>query len=81
MYETMKEAALFILDFLVQDPEGNLTICPSSSPENIYILDHGESGALCYGASMDNQIIRELFTRCIESTHILQQDQEFASQL
>lgn len=81
VYETMKEAALFILDFLVQDPEGNLTICPSSSPENIYILDNGESGALCYGASMDNQIIRELFTRCIYSTHILQQDQEFASQL
>ncbi|KAA8783610.1 glycoside hydrolase family 95 protein [Paenibacillus amylolyticus] len=81
VYETMKEASLFILDFLVQDPEGNLTICPSSSPENIYILDNGESGALCYGASMDNQIIRELFTRCIESTCILQQDQEFASQL
>jgi alpha-L-fucosidase 2 len=81
VYETMREAALFILDFLVQDPEGNLTICPSSSPENIYILDNGESGALCYGASMDNQIIRELFTRCIESAHILQQDQEFASHL
>lgn len=81
VYETMKEAALFILDFLVQDPEENLTICPSSSPENIYILDNGESGALCYGASMDNQIIRELFTRCIESAYILQQDQEFASQL
>ncbi|MDT0122852.1 glycoside hydrolase family 95 protein [Paenibacillus sp. RRE4] len=81
VYETMKEATLFILDFLVQDPEGSLTICPSSSPENIYILDSGESGALCYGASMDNQIIRELFTRCIESAHMLQQDQEFASQL
>ncbi|WP_342555992.1 glycoside hydrolase family 95 protein [Paenibacillus sp. FSL R7-0652] len=81
VYETMKEAALFILDFLVEDPEGNLAICPSSSPENIYILDNGESGALCYGASMDNQIIRELFTRCIESSQILQQDQLFASQL
>ncbi|WP_434751198.1 glycoside hydrolase family 95 protein [Paenibacillus amylolyticus] len=81
IYETMKEAALFILDFLVEDPEGNLAICPSSSPENIYILDNGESGALCYGASMDNQIIRELFTRCIKSAHILQQDQTFASQL
>lgn len=81
VYGTMKEAALFILDFLVQDPEGNLTICPSSSPENIYILDNGESGALCYGASMDNQIIRELFTRCIESANILQQDQAWVSQL
>ncbi|MBR2567532.1 MAG: glycoside hydrolase family 95 protein [Paenibacillus sp.] len=80
-YFTMKEAALFILDFLVEDPEGNLTICPSSSPENIYILDNGESGSLCYGASMDNQIIRELFMRCMESAHILQQDQAFATKL
>ncbi|MBB6020044.1 alpha-L-fucosidase 2 [Paenibacillus sp. JGP012] len=80
-YETMKEAAQFILDFLVEDPEGNLVICPSSSPENIYILENGESGALCYGASMDNQIIRELFIRCIESAHILQQDQSFVTQL
>ncbi|WP_427050676.1 glycoside hydrolase family 95 protein [Paenibacillus sp. TC-CSREp1] len=80
-YETMKEAAQFILDFLVEAPEGNLVICPSSSPENIYILENGESGALCYGASMDNQIIRELFNRCIESAHILQQDQSFVIQL
>ncbi|GGH52285.1 hypothetical protein GCM10008014_18850 [Paenibacillus silvae] len=80
-YETMKEAAQFILDFLVEDPEDNLVICPSSSPENIYILENGESGSLCYGASMDNQIIRELFNRCIESAHILQQDQSFVIQL
>lgn len=80
-YETMKEAAQFVLDFLVEDPEGNWVICPSSSPENIYILDNGESGALCYGASMDNQIIHELFIRCIESANILQLDQSFVVQL
>lgn len=71
----MKDAAIFILDYLIEDPIGNWVICPSSSPENRYILDNGESGALCFGASMDNQIIRELFTRCIESTRILQEDQ------
>ncbi|MGG4132515.1 glycoside hydrolase family 95 protein [Paenibacillus illinoisensis] len=80
-YSTMKEAALFLLDYLVEDPSGNWVVCPSSSPENRYTLPNGESGALCYGASMDSQIIRELFMRCIESTHILQEDQEFEEEL
>lgn len=30
-----------------------------------------------YGSSMDSKIIRELFMLCIESTRILQEDQEF----
>ncbi|MCM3782229.1 glycoside hydrolase family 95 protein [Neobacillus mesonae] len=80
-YPTMKEAALFLLNYLVEDPLGNLVTCPSSSPENRYLLPNGESGALCYGPSMDSQIIRELFKRCIESTDILQFDQEFGETL
>lgn len=81
VYPVMKDAAQFILDYLVEDPSGQLVICPSSSPENRYVLASGESGALCYGASMDNQIIRELFTHCIESTRILQEDHEFGEML
>ncbi|WP_315792583.1 glycoside hydrolase family 95 protein [Paenibacillus sp. BIC5C1] len=81
VYGTIKDAALFLLDFLIEDPDGNLVICPSSSPENRYMLSNGESGALCYGASMDNQIVRELFMRCIDCTRILQTDQAFAESL
>lgn len=80
-YPVLKEASQFIMDYLVKDPDGNLVICPSSSPENQYQLPDGESGALCYGASMDNQIIRELFTRCIDSARILHEDQQFAEAL
>lgn len=80
-YPTMKEAALFILDYLVEDPQGNLVTSPSSSPENRYVLSNGESGALCYGPSMDSQIIRELFNRCIACTEILQADEDFAHTL
>lgn len=80
-YGTMKEAVLFLLDYLIEDPNGNLVISPSSSPENRYVLPNGESGALCYGASMDSQIIRELFECCIKSTIILQEDQEFGAML
>ncbi|WP_199619585.1 glycoside hydrolase family 95 protein [Paenibacillus alkalitolerans] len=81
VHGTMKEAAQFVLDYLVEDPQGHLVTCPSSSPENRYYLANGETGALCYGPSMDSQIIRELFQRCIRSAEILQIDQEFGEEL
>ncbi|OZB92259.1 glycoside hydrolase N-terminal domain-containing protein [Paenibacillus sp. XY044] len=81
VYGTMKEAALFLLDFLVEDMQGHLVTCPSSSPENRYVLPNGESGALCFGPSMDSQIIRELFTNCIAGTEILQEDLAFGQTL
>lgn len=70
-YPTMKEAAEFIVDFLVADEQGKLVLCPTVSPENEYIAKSGEKGALCAGASMDHQIIRELFNACICSVGIL----------
>lgn len=67
-YETMKEAALFFTDFLVESPEGYLVTNPSVSPENRYLLRNGESGTLCYGPSMDTQIISELYSACIQAS-------------
>ncbi|MCM2676251.1 glycosyl hydrolase family 95 catalytic domain-containing protein [Alkalicoccobacillus plakortidis] len=80
-YETMKESALFFVDFLVQDEKGRLVTAPSVSPENRYILPNGESGTLCVGPSMDNQILYALFTNCISATEILDDDHEFATEL
>ncbi|MCM3782408.1 glycoside hydrolase family 95 protein [Neobacillus mesonae] len=67
-YETMRESALFFTDFLVESPEGYLVTSPSVSPENRYRLPNGESGTLCYGPSMDTQILQELFNACIEAS-------------
>ncbi|MNM16674.1 hypothetical protein D3C81_269250 [compost metagenome] len=80
-YETMKEAALFLLDYLIEDGQGRLVTCPSVSPENSYRLPGGETGALCAGASMDFQIIEALFRACISSTGILGRDEEFGREL
>lgn len=80
-YDTMKEAALFLTDFLVEGPQGQLVTCPSSSPENRYRLPSGESGALTYAPAMDSQIITELFRRCIQAAQILDIDREFAAEL
>lgn len=70
-YPTMREAALFLVDYMVETPSGELVTCPSVSPENSYILPNGESGVLCAGPSMDTQIIRELFAAVLESESIL----------
>ncbi|ANS74516.1 alpha-L-fucosidase [Paenibacillus yonginensis] len=80
-YETMKEAALFLLDYLIEDEEGRLITCPSVSPENSYMLADGETGVLCAGASMDFQIIEALFKACIRSSEIIGGDAAFRSEL
>jgi alpha-L-fucosidase 2 len=73
-YPVMREAALFILDFLVPGPGGRLVTCPSVSPENTYVLHGGERGCVCYGAAMDNQIIRALFKACAAAERALDSD-------
>ncbi len=80
-YDTLKEAALFFEDFLIEDKNGRLVTCPSVSPENTYITKGGESGTLCTAPSMDSQIIYELFTAVIEASEILDIDKEHAVKL
>ena len=70
-FPIMCEAALFFLDFLVEK-DGYLVTCPSVSPENTYILPSGEKGANGIGVTMDNQILRDLFTQCMEAYQVLQ---------
>ncbi|MGO4728842.1 glycoside hydrolase family 95 protein [Paenibacillus sp. 2KB_22] len=79
-YDTMREAALFFVDFLVPSPEGYLVTNPSVSPENRYRLPNGEVGTLCYGPSMDTQIIEELFRACMEASRVLNVDQDLREQ-
>lgn len=63
-FPVLAEAALFFVDFLTEK-DGFLVTNPSVSPENSYILPSGERGACCMGATMDNQILRELFGSCL----------------
>lgn len=81
VYETMKEAALFYVDFLIENKDGYLVTSPSVSPENTYILPNGEQGVLCEGPAMDHQIIYDLFTSCIKASEILEYDMEFRKKL
>jgi alpha-L-fucosidase 2 len=72
-YPDMKPASQFFMDYLVKDPKtGWLVTSPSFSPEQ---------GTLCYGPTMDNQLIRALMNSTIEAAGILGTDKKFAAEL
>jgi alpha-L-fucosidase 2 len=80
-YPTLKEASEFLLDFLVEDPQGRLVTNPSHSPENSFLDANGNEGVLCVGATMDFEIIRELFGDTIRASEVLGEDAEFRTRL
>ena len=74
----MKGAAQFFLDSLVEEPQHKwLVTCPSASPENA----HPPGTSVYADPTMNNQIIRDLFSNCIQASEILGVDQPFREQL
>jgi len=72
----MKEAARFILDFLVPAPdgtpfEGKWVTNPSHSPENTFIMADGTYGKFTYGATMDLMIMHDLFENCRSALDVI----------
>lgn len=81
-YPILKSSAQFVLDFLVKDKKGQWVTAPSNSPENAYIDPmSGKAIDITYAATMDIQIITELFNNCILSSQILGKDEAFADTL
>ncbi len=73
----MKEAAVFLLDFMVEDADGHLTTSPSTSPENRFIdPGTGEPASVCEGSAMDLTLIRELFENTLRASAILEAQDE-----
>ncbi|BDC92964.1 glycoside hydrolase family 95 protein [Treponema bryantii] len=88
-YYLMHEAALFFVDYLVQDGD-YLIINPSLSPENSYVTKTGETGAFTAGCEMDNMILEHLFKgikkardvlgdKCTDKKGHSYSDEDFAS--
>jgi alpha-L-fucosidase 2 len=77
-YPVMKEAAEFYLDWLVEDPATGLLVSgPDTSPENSYVTDDGKVLCLSMGPTMDQEIIWDLLTNCLEAADILGIDDDF----
>ncbi|HBG86964.1 MAG TPA: alpha-L-fucosidase [Marinilabiliaceae bacterium] len=62
-FPLMNEAALFWMDYLVKDDKGYLVSMPSYSPEH---------GGISKGASMDHQIVWDLFNNCAKAAEVLE---------
>lgn len=76
-YPILKQAALFFLDYMAEDPDtGYLLTGPSTSPENAFAWN-GKQLSLSMMPTCDRVIIYELFTACLNVSDILQLDDEF----
>lgn len=79
VYPTMKGAAQFFLNSMVEEPvTGNkyLVTAPSCSPEN----DHGGYN-VCFAPTMDNQIIRDVWNYTSKASEILGVDAELRAKM
>lgn len=72
LWPLLSGSARFILDFLLESPQGYLVTNPSHSPENTWLHPvTGRPVTLTYGATMDIQIAREVLENTIEASSIL----------
>lgn len=81
IYQVMKGAALFFVDFLIEEPDhGWLVVSPSSSPENAH-SGSNRKATISAGTTMDNQLVFDLFSNVIDAANILDIDKAFADTL
>lgn len=85
-YPAMKEAARFVMDFLVEAPEGVkfaglLITNPSYSPENAYRDGRDRRRHLTISSTMDVQLIRDLVERCLIASELLGENSAFEHEI
>lgn len=81
-YPILKGAAKFVLDNLVEGPNGYLVIAPSGSCENSFINPAtGKKMRLTYMTTMDIQLIHALFNACTKASEILDIDKYLSDRL
>ncbi|MGQ1785342.1 glycoside hydrolase family 95 protein [Saccharicrinis sp. GN24d3] len=93
IYPLMKGAVQFFLDFLIEDPQGKYLVTnPSTSPENPpkgpgyeYFFDEVTGfwyfTTICYGASIDIQILTDLFGYYLETEKTLGLNTDFSDKV
>jgi len=74
----MRDAARFLLDWLVERPDGYLTTEPSTSPEHKFRLPGGVLCGVSSGSTMDMSISRELLANVSSAARALGIELEFA---
>lgn len=70
-FDVLHQSVLFFEQFLCRNDQGKYVVIPSLSPENTYITHENKPACLCCGATMDTQILKELFGDYIEACFVL----------
>jgi alpha-L-fucosidase 2 len=82
IYPVLKGAAQFYKSLLTKDTKsGWMVTSPSSSPENAFYLPNGKEASICMGPTIDNQIMRELFSNVVSASSELNIDENFRKEL
>lgn len=82
IYPVLKGSAQFYKSAQIKDPKtGWMVTSPSVSPENTFYLPNGKTASISMGPTIDNQIIRELFTNVITASKVLNVDAQFRKEL
>ncbi len=76
----LRDAAVFFLDIVREDAQGQLRICPATSPENTFMQD-GQEVAVAPAAAMSDAIVREVWTDYLEAVRQLQLDEPLAADI
>lgn len=81
IYPVLKGSAEFFLDFMIEHPKfGWLVVTPSNSPEHSHDGKTGRA-SITAEATMDNQLVFDLFSNVILATELLDTDASFATKL
>ncbi|MFE9428809.1 glycoside hydrolase N-terminal domain-containing protein [Kitasatospora sp. NPDC006697] len=80
-YPVLREAARFLTGLLVEDADGKLVTCPSTSPEHHFLLADGSMAAVAAGSTMDHWLTAELFDSTVAAARELGTDHELAAEL
>lgn len=77
-YPILRECAEWLLDSLIENGDGFLGVCPSTSPERRFRTEDGQEASLSFAATIDNSLARELLENVVRAARILGTDTAFA---
>ena len=83
-YPVMKGSVEFVLDFLIQSPEGYWVTNPSHSPENEFFVpgtDKKGRSQLSYATTIDNEIINGLFNNYRKAAEVVKLDPDLVEKV
>jgi alpha-L-fucosidase 2 len=81
-YPILRGAALFLLDYLTEDPAtGQLIMGPSESPENWYVAPDGSRCSIAMGNTVDRVFAAAMLHDCAAAAEILDVDADLRSRI